>query len=277
MDEELRMKTFSHSSLRCFLSFVLLSLPLWAFDHEHKTFTALLQKHVVTTREGASSQVDYAVLKKDPSELNRYLSELSQVEEKTFQSFSESQQLAFLINAYNAFTLKTVVDFYNPDPGNKTFVLKSIRDICDTAKDCAWVGTGRVCKRKFFRLLGQEQSLDILEHGMLRKDYKEPRIHFAINCASIGCPKLASQAYTAAQLEEQLRKATLSFLSDETRNRYDKTKNTLYLSQIFSWFEEDFTKAHKSVAAFVAPYLGNPTKASIEYLPYNWNLNNKVH
>ncbi|MDC1175377.1 DUF547 domain-containing protein, partial [Bacteriovoracaceae bacterium] len=123
-------------------------------------------------------------------------------------------------------------------------------------------------------LLGKKVTLDNIEHDMIRKDFDEPRIHFAVNCASIGCPSLLSEAFTFNQIEQQLEKATKLFLNDKSKN-YIKD-NKIYLSKIFKWYGEDFNSKHGSFINFVSKYLKtiNPKKNNdVEWTSYNWDLN----
>jgi hypothetical protein len=142
--------------------------------------------------------------------------------------------------------------------------VKSIKDIGNDVFSNRW-------KKKFFRLFGQDASLDQIEHGMLRKPgaYDEPRVHFAVNCASVGCPMLREEAYVAERLEAQLEEQARRFLSDRTRNRY--ANGRLEVSKIFDWFKEDFAPREKFFGRY-ADALGG-TSAEIVFLDYNWALN----
>lgn len=229
------------------------------FDHSHKEFQVILKSVV------KSGNVDYKSLKNDRKSLDRYLASLSSVSEKEFAKFSEKEQLAFLINAYNAFTLDLIV---------KNYPVKSIGDIGGPIR-MVNLARGTPWKKFTFPLLGQDRNLDWIEHGKLRVDYKEPRIHFAINCASIGCPLLRNEAYLASKLDAQLTSATKGFLVEKSKNRYEAKSNTLYLSKIFEWFADDFIKDSGSVLKFVQKYSAEPLQnnPTIKYTNYDWNLN----
>ncbi|MCB0385169.1 MAG: DUF547 domain-containing protein, partial [Bdellovibrionales bacterium] len=200
--------------------------------------------------------------------LDDFLLNLSQVSEKEFNSWKKDQQLAFLINAYNGFTIQHILNNYP---------IASIRKIGGF-----FTNPWRV---EFFDLLGKKRHLDWIEHGTIRKNYQEPRIHFALNCASIGCPALRQEAYRAEELNDQLEEQTQIFLSDTTRNRIDEKAGKVFLSKIFDtepWFAEDFVKKSGSVAAFVATYLTEDAdlqekiktgKLEIDFLKYDWDLN----
>lgn len=245
-----------------------------AFDHSHAALTELLKKHVVLLRGGQESQVRYAALKTDRPALKAYLDSLSAVSEPAFVSFTKPQRQSFLINAYNAFTLELILTKY-PD-------LESIKDLGSLLQS-PW-------KPKWVPLLGTKVSLDDIEHGMLRKrgSYDDPRIHAAVNCASIGCPALREEAFVAERLNAQLDQQMLRFMSDRTRNRWNAQRGRLEVSKIFDWFGEDFRLGHQGVAslpAFLARYAEQladapadrerirSQQADIAYLDYDWKLN----
>ncbi len=250
-------------------------------DHAHKAWDVLVKKHVIPLQGGKASQVRYAGFKQDEAALKSYTEALSRVGEAEFKAFSKPQQMAFLINAYNAFTVQLILTRY-PD-------LKSIRDLGGTFSS-PW-------KQKFFKLLGQDAWLDQIEHEMLRKKgvYDEPRVHFAVNCASIGCPALREEAFTADKLDAQLEEQALRFLSDRSRNRYNAQRESLEVSKIFDWFKEDWQSGYKGIGKEQAPvtsreqYFGKYAKlltekpdeqkmvaegkAELRFLDYDWNLN----
>lgn len=242
----------------------LTSPDILGFDQSHNAFDKILKQYVVVN--GPQSAVRYGEIKKNPAQLNSYITELEAVTADEFSGWSEPQQIAFLINAYNALTIQLILTKY-PD-------LKSIKDLGGF-----FTGPWKV---KFFTLFGEKHHLDYIEHELLRVNYTEPRIHFALVCASIGCPPLITEAYTGDRLDEQLNRSMISFLRDPERNRYDKADKTLYLSSIFKWFSEDFTKVNSSVEAFVAPWITDDKteqdlitgkKVDLEYLDYDWSLN----
>jgi hypothetical protein len=245
-----------------------------AFDQTHAAWDALLKRDVVVIPGGNASRVDYAAFKRDQDALNLYLEGLSAVTPAEYQGWTREQQLAFLINAYNGYTIKLVLTRY---PG-----LKSIKDIGSLLQS-PW-------KKEFFTLVGAARSLDTVEHGMIRAPgaFDEPRIHFALNCASIGCPMLREEAYVAERLDAQLESGVRRFLGDRTRNRYDPVSNRLELSAIFDWYRADFEKGSRginSVPQFLARYadfvadeaVGHAMvrrgQLPIRYLDYDWTLN----
>lgn len=217
----------------------------------HDQWTTLLSKHV--SPEG---YVDYEAFLIDSAQLNQYLQLLSSAHPND-EHWSREEQLAYWINAYNAFTVKLIVDHYP---------VASIKDI---KNGIPFVNT--VWDMKFIDIEGHLYDLNNIEHGIIRKHFDEPRIHFAVNCASISCPKLLNQAYLPDHLEEQLTEATKGFLSDPTRNNIAEHQ----LSSIFSWFKGDFTKSAGSLISFVNQYSTHqlPENAKLTFLDYNWQLN----
>lgn len=238
------------------------------FDQSHQAWTVYLQKHVRV--KGAASTVDYKSIKKDPKELQEYLQSLEAVSQSEFDRFSENEKLAFLINSYNAFTVKLIADHYP---------VKSIKDIGERSFSNP---TASPWKEKFFRLFGEERHLDNIEHDMIRERFNEPRIHFAVVCASIGCPALRNEAFVATNVEKQLEDSAQNFLSDTSRNRYSPETKKLELSSIFKWYGSDFPKKYGSLEAFLAPRMTTipehqkiirDKKADVSYLDYDWSLN----
>jgi hypothetical protein len=249
-----------------------------AFDQNHAVWHALLKRHVVVAQNGSASRVDYAGFHADQSALQAYLDGLSSVTKTEYRGWMRDQKLAFLINAYNAFTIKLVLTRY-PDLG-------SIKDLGSLLKS-SW-------KKEFFMLLGAERSLDDVEHGLIRAPgaFDEPRIHFAVNCASIGCPMLRDEAYVADRLDSQLEDSVRRFLGDRSRNRYDPASGELQVSRIFDWYRVDFEKGNRgiiSVPQFLARYADfvadravaravvRQGRAQIRYLDYDWALNDTKH
>lgn len=240
---------------------MLLAAAPRAFDHTHARWTRLLQSHSVEA-PGPATSVRYAALKASPAELDAYLGELSSVKAADFAKWSRDQRLAFLVNAYNAFTVELVVDHYP---------VKSIKDIGGLL--------GSPWKQKFIPLLGRTISLDDLEHVWIRPQYKEPRIHFSVVCASVGCPRLQREAFRATDLEAQLTTATREFLGDRRWHR--ATAKAVEVSSIFKWYGSDWgdTKALRSFLA-EGMSLGEPVRSRflageipLKFTPYDWSLN----
>jgi len=251
-----------------------------SFDHTHARWTALLAKHVQIASDGTSSRVDYAGLLADRVRQRAYLNALSAVSAAEYSQWSRPQQFAFLVNAYNAFTVEKILTRYPK--------LKSIRDF-GRVVDNPW-------KDPFFALFGKQQTLDALEHGMLRarSSFDEPRVHVAVNCASIGCPMLGNEAFVADRLDRQLDGLMVAFLSDRSRNRYNARSKMLELSAIFDWYVDDFRGGGQSffgyrrfgslqeIGARYADRLADSEadraalrsmSVPIRFLEYDWRLN----
>ena len=252
-----KLKTTAITAI--FLGFTFSSLQAQKFDHSHTVFSGILKKHI------QHGNVNYKSLLKDRENLNSYLKTLSQVTEAEYKTYNEKQKMAFLINAYNAFTLDLILNHYP---------VKSIGDIGGPIR-LVNLARGTPWKKFSFPLLGGDRNLDWIEHSKLRVDFNDPRIHFAINCASKGCPSLRDESFRGDKLESQLQDSLVKFLSEESKNRLDKSKNTIYLSKIFDWFKSDFEKKSGSVLAFVRTGFAEtiPDKVQIEYTDYDWTLN----
>lgn len=247
----------------------------WGFaGFDHSKWDALLKENVTAINNGHATTVNYDKISTHRNTLQAYLTSLSAVNRDEFDSWDVNEQLAFLINAYNSWTVELILTQY-PD-------LDSIKNLGSFLQS-PW-------KKEFIPLLGKTRSLDDIEHGLIRGSdrYQEPRIHFAVNCASIGCPALRNEAYTGAKLEGQLETAERSFLGDSSRNRYNSNNNTLEISYIFKWYGEDFSKGWNGInslntyLATNAPALQlnqkqaqdiAAKKIKIKYLKYNWDLN----
>lgn len=239
----------------------LLLISLWFFQTlQHKPtnqsveiFNRLLSKYV--DENGA---VNYKGFIEEKEKFEQFLNYLSLNPPKKEER--ESVKLAYWINAYNAFTIKLIVDNYP---------LESITDLHPVfyipGFNTAW-------HKEFFKIAGQDFNLDKIEHEILHKQFKEERIHFAINCASKSCPKLRNEIYIADKLEEQLTEQTREFLSDRTKNILSVKK--VKLSKIFSWFRSDF-EHNGSLISFINKYsdVRISENAEISFLPYDWTLN----
>jgi hypothetical protein len=243
----------------CFL-FFLLSLNAWSFDHTHQHFDNVLRDHVKKVQK--QSLVNYKQLQQRPSELDTYIEELSKVSKSEFESWTRDQKLAALINGYNAWTIKLIINHYP---------VSSIRKI-GPFFSTPW-------KIKFIKWLGEEVSLDEIEHARIRKEYSEPRIHFALVCASRGCPSLQKIPFLHSQLDSQLDRAMNEFLLDESENRYVIKGNEvqLSLSSIFKWYGSDFG-SEDDLKKIIIKGMGidkesKGKKFELNYLDYDWSLN----
>lgn len=256
--------------LRTFLALCFTLVFSGAAFAQAQAWDALLKKHVRWLPDNRQSRVDYAGFQADRAALKKVLATMSAVSPAEFDAWSRPEQMAFLINAYNAFTVELVLTKY-PD-------LTSIKDLGSFIQS-PW-------KKKFFRLLGDERHLDWIEHEQLRPRYADPRVHAAVNCASIGCPALRHEAFTATKLEAQLEDGMLRFMGDRTRNRVRDGR--LEVSAIFKWFREDFEKGHLGLqqledvfARYAAQLSDDPAEQArlkaktmpVSHLDYDWSLN----
>lgn len=236
-------KRFMIKQFYKFILCFLLGFSLQAQSINHNSWTHFLQKYV-----SSDGHINYKAIKLHPEELEIYLQELSKTTSK--QNWAKEEQLAYWINAYNALTIDLIV---------RNYPLKSIKDIKDPWKQRLW------------ELGNKWYNLEDIEHEILRK-MDEPRIHFAIVCASVSCPKLLNEAYSSENLETQLNKVTKEFLSDSTKNYI--SENKLELSKIFQWFSKDF-KQDGSLIDFLNSHsdIQISNNAKITFKDYNWNLN----
>ena len=217
----------------------------------HRAWDQIVQAHV---RDG---RVDYPAIQAG-SVLDGYLGELNRIDPTKLPT--RQHQLAFWINAYNAFAVKGILDHYSPMT--------------------LW-GRYRYFIGRDYRVGGTAINLYDLERSILVAQFHEPRMHFAIVCASASCPKLQPWAYQGHKLDRQLDQVARSFINDPTRNRFDRKEKVASLSMIFQWFEKDFADASGSVLAYIARYVDDPELAReltqpgyrIEYLDYDWSLN----
>ena len=229
-----------------------------SMEFNHQLWDNLVKQHVVPINNGHSSQVDYQGMLNDRKSLKQYLSQLSGISQSAFNHWDKNEQLAFLLNAYNAWTVELILTKYPK--------LDSIKDL-GSFFNSPW-------KKQFIPLFSKTRSLDDIEHKLIRGSgrYDEPRIHFAANCASIGCPALRAEAFTGKNLDAQLEDSTRLFLGDKSRNRLKN--NDLEISSIFKWYKVDFERGSGTVVDFINKYrtikLASP---QIGYLDYSWDLN----
>lgn len=238
-----------------------------SFDHSHQGFTDILKRHVVVYDSALKSAVNYHMLAQHPDKLNTYLSSLSQVTQTQYETWTEDEQLAFLINAYNGFTLQLIVSNYEQFESGDADSIRDLGGLFSSPWD-----------KEFFSLLGEKRTLDWLEHEKIRVDFDEPRIHAALVCAAISCPKLRDEAFTADVLEKQLNDQMVTFLTDDDKNGIDD--KGMYLSKIFDWYNEDFDNFRGYLREYTSALAENKaerklltTQFNIRYLNYNWQLN----
>ena len=252
------------------------------FDHRHTLLDQVLQKHV------ENGLVNYRALQADQETLDRYLRALAGVDPKAYDDWTRQQKLAFWINAYNAHILRVILDHYPvtrsifADPLRR-YPASSIRQIPGVWKLRRWP------------VAGSTWTLDHMEHVILRQELIEPRIHFVLVCASIGCPLLESRAFDAEHLESRLDQAAVNYLYRDRKVQIDKAGNAVRLPQIFNWFAGDFTPDPQT-AVFFEHYpreaIGPLTwvyryanaadreflrqgKFELTYLEYDWALNDR--
>lgn len=231
-------------------------MALWVgaadFDHTHAALNRLLAQHV---NEG---WVNYGTLDEQRHQLSAYAKSLAQA---PVQSFSRDQQLAFWINAYNAFTLQLILE-HKPK--------RSIRDI-----NGAW-------DKYRFTAGGRALTLNQIEHEIIRKQFNEPLIHMVLVCAAKSCPILESQAFTATDLRERLQQAARRFARDRSKNRYLPKEKKLVVSKIFEWYGDDFVSRYAAggnkldaIRGYFSTFLNEPLPSdlSVTYGDYDWRLN----
>ncbi len=230
----------------------------------------------------SDGRVDYEKIKQHPDLLQQSIREFAGISRQTYGEWDRKRQIAFWINAYNLFTIEAIVDKYPPKGWNLLYPKVSIRQI------------GGIWEKTVYRTAGQVVSLGQIEHAILSGVFKEPRTHFALVCASLGCPPLSPIPYEGETLEQMLDQQARKYLADlEHGLRWDAERRTLYLSQIFSWFGKDFfyyftihklfqdLPPEKSYSLnFIWEYIPDELKKSltegafrIEYMAYDWSLN----
>jgi hypothetical protein len=248
----------------------------------YDSYAEVLAEHV-----DAAGRVDYQALKANREPLDAFSRVMANLDPATYKAWSEQARLAFWINAYNAYTLMTIINHYPIEPGGLIsrfrFPANSIRQIDGVWDELEW------------DVMGMRYTLDQMEHDILRKEFSAPRMHMAIVCASIGCPYLRDEPYVAEKLDDQLADQSRRFLSSQEKGmRADVPEEVLYLSPIFDWFGEDFTMAYgttgvdhydgneAAVLNFVAHHVDDAMARwiregaySLRYLDYDWGLNDQ--
>jgi len=236
------------------------------FQADYATFARVLKTMVYSDR------VDYSTLKAKRSGLDSAVAQFASVTPEALGLMTRDEQMAFWINAYNAITLRSVIDAYP---------VKSIKDIDGVWDKKRWVVGGR------------KVTLNEIEHSILRPEFKDPRVHFAINCASVGCPPLADHPYAGSRLNDQLDSAAAGFVNNPARNHIDAASGVIRTSELFQWFGEDFVPGYgndkfpylspveAAILQFMLRYADEERTAVLtsgkhwkfEYPPYDWQLN----
>ena len=231
--------------------------PVPAGGFDHSTFDRVLKSHV-----NDQGLVDYNGIAGDPA----FKAYMQSLESADLGSMSRDAQLAFWLNAYNAVTIDKVIKW------------KPKKSVRETPIPGVWTATKFFTSREH-TVAGKRLGQDDIEHEILRQQFKDPRIHFAIICASSSCPPLPRFAYTQENVQTKLEEETRKYINSERGTRLDFAQNTLYLSRLFDWFAGDFESKAGSVLAFIKPYLDEKTLAFLErkpkiaYIHYDWALN----
>jgi hypothetical protein len=251
-----------------------------AFDHSHRLLTEVLNENV------ARGRVDYQTLKSDPDRLDTYLRSIAEIDPNDYRDWTRQKKLALWINAYNAYTLKAILDHYPiehswiADPLGQ-YPDNSIRQIPGVWDELTW------------SVMGKQYTLNKIEHGIIRQQLADPRIHFVLVCASVGCPYLENRAFEAAVLNERLDQAGYNYIYESRNIRIDRARKVVSLPQIFDWFKEDFEKGTKyrhlfekqpenlaGILSWIYRYANEEDRKflltndyRVTYLYYDWALN----
>lgn len=240
-----------------------------AAPFDYSDYEATLSKYV-----SADGVVDYTGLQADREALDRFNTSLGEVTPATYQAWSGDDRLAFLINAYNSLTLASIIDEHP---------VKSIKNISG------------VWDRRKFSVVGSDTTLNGIEHGTIREQFSEPRIHFAVNCASIGCPILRNEPFTGDALDEQLEEQTNVSIASDAHFSIDRDKNEVFVSSVFKWFGEDWVpgfaqgeqlpglnEKETAAANFLSQYVSDEDKDfllaggyKLKFIKWDWDLNGK--
>lgn len=230
--------------MKYLLTICVVACTMIATKAQHQPWNQLLQKYVST-----SGSVNYKGFKAEKGKLNGYINYLAKANAPT----SRQAAMAFWINAYNAYTVKLIVDNY---PTNSIRSLKG----------------GKPWDAKFAKVGGKYYTLNDIEHKILRAKYFDPRLHFVLVCAAKSCPKLLNKAYTTANLNQELDRQARSFINNRAKNQI--SANSVKVSQLFNWYKKDFTKK-TSLIGFINKYSKTKVSANakVGYLNYSWKLN----
>lgn len=262
-----------------FLSVFIFVVSLYADSFDYSKYDQILQQNV------NNGLVNYKNLKSDQHQLTGFLQQTSRVDAKVFSSWPTNEKKAFWINSYNAITIYGILQNYPIQWGGfmarRRFPQSSIRQI------------SKFWDTPFVKIMGKDITLNQIEHEILRKKFADPRIHFALVCASIGCPSLENHAFLPDNLDARLDDAAKAFITNPDKVRLDKSRKKLFLSAIFDWYKKDFKASAKAqqnfskygdkdrgVIEFVVRYLPESDGAfilqnqpKIKYLKYDWSLN----
>lgn len=252
---------------------------------EDKYFNYRNYREVLDVFVNNRGNVNYMLLKANRTKLDSFVKSLNTVPRNHFETWPENEQISFLINAYNSFTLKLIIDNY---PIRKGFSFNAVKFPENSIRQIksAW-------EKERFKLLGEKVSLDMIEHEMLRKNYSEPGVHLTLVCASKGCPPLRTEVFYGEKLKEQLDDQAVKFLKDNSHFQIDRDSGSVWVSKIFEWFGKDFIEKflptqgfegfspeEKSFLNFMSQNLKKEnrnflvdSKYQLKYLEYDWTLN----
>jgi len=239
-------------------------LPFPAFASDYSSWQKFLDLYL---KDGL---VNYSAVQTNPALFNTVVSQLENVKKEEYDGWTQDEKKAFWINAYNIEAIKLVLDHY---PLKRSLGLQALRYPANSIQQIP-----DVWNQEALTILGKKVSLNYIENEILRKEFQDPRIHFAIVCASLGCPVLRDEPYVFDLLDSQLNDAVTKFMRDPKKFNHAAHNNTFYfyLSPIFKWFKEDFEKAGGSIT-FIKKYIPQtknlPDSAQIQWLDYDWSLN----
>lgn len=246
---------------------------------DYSDYDAVLKKFV-----NEKAMVNYNKLKAQRHQLDAFVTSLGKLSRQTYDKWNDKQKIAFWLNAYNGLTMKSIIDNYPIKSSwlkSRIWPRNSIRQISG------------VWDKITYNVMGKKLTLEHIEHEILRKRFNEPRIHMAMVCAAMGCPPLRGAPYQGVKLDEQLDDQTRKFLNNPDKFKINSSKDTLYLSEIFKWFAEDFIskyspknnignldKKKSAMLNFIASYLTEAQKRyvlsgkfKVKYINYDWSLN----
>jgi hypothetical protein len=279
MDKSVKFLVSIICGLGLYLGIFALGSPSLAANFSYGDYAAALKAFV-----NDQGMVNYRGLKASPQQLNAFVAALGQVDPQVYRGWGDKEKIAFWINAYNALTLKAIIDHYPIQSsffGSFAYPRNSIRQIPG------------VWDKLRFRVMGREMTLDEIEHATLRKEFNEPRIHLALVCAAMGCPPLRNEPYIGKKLDQQLDDQARHFLANPRKFAINRDQSKVYLSPIFKWFGEDFVKtygtdrefakfspAERAVLNYFVKFVNEKDREyllqgsyAISYLDYDWSLN----
>ena len=246
---------------------------------DYSDYAAVLEEYV--NRRG---MVDYQALKRNPGKLDSFLRSVARLDRSEYRGWPRDSKVAFLVNAYNAITLKIIIDHYPIEAG----WLGSMRYPENSIRQISGVFDGIE-----HTVMGQDMTLDEIEHETLREDFNEPRIHLALVCAAMSCPRLLNEPYVGPRLDEQFRSQAENFVRWDDNFRISRGEDTVYISSIFDWFGQDFIETYgteqkfgghsakvRAVLNYLEDFVSEPDRRylriasyDVEYIDYDWSLN----